>query len=179
MIDKHEAAGTFDEPEYEEAYNVFTKPHISNPDLVPEPLLKSVIGWSKDKTVSDVRVGGSWDQFKNEGTLAGFSMIGNAKKINVRTLLINGNREIASNEGVRPFWREVEKVTWVTMNKSTHSPHLEEEEGCMGIISEFLIEEWTCVFIRLLLLLHTVLDGYKSSVPLPIPVQPPPPVLLA
>jgi len=141
MIDKPEAAGTFDDPEYEEAYKVFTKRHISNLDLVPEPLLKSVIGWSKDKTVSDVRVGGSGDQFKNEGTLAGFSMIGNAKKINVRTLLIDGNREIVSDEGVRPFWREIEQVKWVTMNRSTHSPHLEEEGGCMGIISEFLIEE--------------------------------------
>ena len=35
--------------------------------------------------------------------------------------------------------REIEKVKWVTMNGSTHSPHLEEEEGHMGIILEFLI----------------------------------------
>ena len=66
-------------------------------------------------------------------------MIGDAKRIKVRTLLFNGNREIASDEGVRPFWREIERVKWVTMNGSPHSPHLEEEEGHMGIISEFLI----------------------------------------
>jgi hypothetical protein len=138
VIDKHEAAGTFDDPEDEEAYKVFAKRHICNLDLVPELLLKSVIRWSKDKTVSDVRVGGSGDQFKNEGTLAGFSMIGDAKKIMVRTLLTSGNREIASDEGVRPLWREIEKVKWVTMKGSTHSPHL-EEEGYMGIISEFSI----------------------------------------
>jgi L-proline amide hydrolase len=148
VIDKHEAAGTFDDPEYEEAYKVFTKRHICSLDLVPEPLLKSAIEWSKDKTVSDVMAGGSGDHFKNEGTLAGFSMIGEAKKIKVRTLLINGNREIASDEGVRPFWRKIEKVKWVTVNGSTHSPHLEEEERYMDIITEFLMEELTCVFIR-------------------------------
>jgi hypothetical protein len=107
VIDKHEAAGTFDDPEDEEAYKVFVfaKRHIYNLNLVPELLLKSAIRWSKDKTVSDVRVGGSGDQFKNEGTLVGFSMIGDAKKIKVRTLLTSGNGEIASDEGVRPLWR--------------------------------------------------------------------------
>jgi proline-specific peptidase len=141
VIDKHEAAGTFDDPEYEEAYKVFTKRHICNLDLVPEPLLGAVVESSKDKTVSDLMAGGSGDHFKDEGTLAGFSMIGEAKKNKVRTLLINGSRGIASDEGVRPFWREIEKLKWVTMNGSTHSPHLEEEERHMGIISEFLIEE--------------------------------------
>jgi L-proline amide hydrolase len=55
--------------------------------------------------------------------------------------LINGNSEIASDEGARPFWRNIEKVKWVMMNVGTYSPHLEEEERYMGIISEFLIEE--------------------------------------
>jgi L-proline amide hydrolase len=55
--------------------------------------------------------------------------------------LLNGNREIASDAMVRPYWREIEKVKWITMMGSTHSPHLEEEERYMGIVSEFLIEE--------------------------------------
>ncbi|KAE9379616.1 proline-specific peptidase [Stipitochalara longipes BDJ] len=140
IIDKHEAAGTFDDPEYDEAYQVFIKRHICNLDSIPEPLLKSMIESAKDRTVANV-MSGSADKFQNLGTLAGYSMIGEAKKIRNRTLLINGNREIASDAAVRPFWREIERCKWVTMMGSTHAPHFEEEEKYMGIVSEFLIEE--------------------------------------
>ena len=141
IIDKHEAAGTYDDPEYEEAYNVFIKRHICSLDDVPEPLMKSIIEMSKDDTVANVMSGGSADRFQNLGTLAGYSMIGEAKKIRNRTLLINGNREIASDASVRPFWREIESCKWITMMKSTHAPHFEEQEKYMSIVSEFLIEE--------------------------------------
>lgn len=141
VIDKHEAAGTFDDPEYDEAYMVFIKRHICNLEVLPECLIKSMVEMGKDKTVANVMCGGSADRFRNLGTLARFSMIGEANKIRARTLLINGNREIASDDAVRPFWREIEKVKWVTMMGSTHSPHLEEEERYMNIVSEFLVEK--------------------------------------
>ncbi|KAN0114525.1 Alpha/Beta hydrolase fold [Hyaloscypha variabilis] len=141
VIDKHEAAGTFDDPEYEAAYMVFVKRHIFSLDTFSEPLVKSMMEMAKDKTVANVMSGGNADRFRNLGTLAGYSMIGEAKKIKNRTLLINGNREIASDAAVRPFWREIERCKWVTMMGSTHAPHLEEPEKYMGIVSEFLIEE--------------------------------------
>jgi hypothetical protein len=78
----------------------FPYPSAPKPlNLVAEPLLKSVIEWPKDKTVSDVMAGGSGDHFKNEGTLAGFSMIGEAKKITVRTLLMAGTARLRVMRG--------------------------------------------------------------------------------
>ena len=36
---------------------------------------------------------------------------------------------------------QVEKVKQIILMKSTHSPHVEEEEGYMRIVGEFLIED--------------------------------------
>jgi proline-specific peptidase len=141
IIDKHEAAGTFKDPKYEEAYKVFIKRHVCSIYPFPEPLVKSVIEGGKERTVANVMGGGRGNQFANEGILAGYNMIEESRKIRVRTLLINGNREIASDAAVRPYWREIEKVKRMTLMGSTHSPHLEEEERYMGIVSEFLVEE--------------------------------------
>jgi proline-specific peptidase len=140
IIDKHEEAGTYDDPEYDEAYNEFIRRHVCNLEVIPEPILLSINEEGKDMTVAHAMCGVA-DRFTALGTLADYSMVGEAKKITARTLLINGFREVASDASVRPFWREIEKVKWITLMKSTHSPHFEEPERYMSIVEEFLIEE--------------------------------------
>lgn len=140
IIDKHEEGGTYDDPEYDEAYKEFIIRHVCNLEVIPEPLLRSFEEEGKDMTVAHAMCGVA-DTFQALGTLADYSMIGEAKNISARTLLINGYKEVASGASVRPFWREIEKVKWITLMKSTHSPHFEVEERYMSIIGEFLIED--------------------------------------
>jgi L-proline amide hydrolase len=66
---------------YEEEYKLFIKRHICNIDPFPESLMKSAIEGRKDQTVANATSGGRGNQFANEGTLAGYSMIGEARKI--------------------------------------------------------------------------------------------------
>lgn len=131
--------GKFDTPEYGAVWGEFVRRYMCTVSPPPEVLLESVEVARKDNTVSTVMDGP--DEFNCMGTLRDWSMIGKAKDIAARTLLINGNREIASDEAVAPFFREIEKVKWVKFLGSSHSPHLEEPERFIKVVGDFLIDE--------------------------------------
>lgn len=135
---KHEDAGTEDSDENQEAMDVFMKRHICSLDPIPECLLES-IEHGKDKTSVDVLEG------TRQWTVAGspmenWSMIEDCKKISVPTLLINGDKEIASDLAFEP-WTKIPGSRWVKMMGSKHCPHLEEREKYMKVVGDFLIED--------------------------------------
>jgi L-proline amide hydrolase len=68
-------------------------------------------------------------------------MIGEAGKIEVPTLLINGEREIVSDESIGPILREIPHVKWVKFANSTHIPWVEERERFTEVVGEFLCNE--------------------------------------
>lgn len=65
-------------------------------------------------------------------------MEGKAKMINVPTLVLNGINEYASGEAVKPFLEEIPDVRLVTLDGTSHSPHLERKEEYMKTVGEFL-----------------------------------------
>lgn len=70
--------------------------------------------------------------------MSSWTMEGKANMIKVPTLVINGIDEFASGDAVKPFVDEIPDVRLVTMEGTTHSPHLEKKEEYMKIVSEFL-----------------------------------------
>lgn len=58
--------------------------------------------------------------------------------IHVPTFVINGRADIAQDFVVTPFFEKIEKVKWVTFEKSSHTPHWEERERYMQLLAEFL-----------------------------------------
>ena len=67
-----------------------------------------------------------------------WTMEGKAKMIEVPTLLINGIDEFASGDAVKTFVDEIPDVRLITMEGTTHAPHLEKKEEYMKIVGEFL-----------------------------------------
>lgn len=65
-------------------------------------------------------------------------MEGKANMIQVATLMINGIDEFASGDAVKPFLDEIADVRLVTIEGTTHSPHVEKKEEYMKIVGEFL-----------------------------------------
>ena len=70
--------------------------------------------------------------------MGSWSMVGTAKYINVRTLLINGIEEYASRDAVKPFLNEISDVTLVTLEGTSHSPHFENKEAYFKVVRDFL-----------------------------------------
>ena len=67
-----------------------------------------------------------------------WTMVGRAKNIAVPTLVINGIDEFASGDAVKPFMDEIPDVRLVTLEGTSHSPHLERKEKYMAVVGEFL-----------------------------------------
>jgi pimeloyl-ACP methyl ester carboxylesterase len=67
-----------------------------------------------------------------------WTMVDRAKNIAVPTLVINGIDEFASGDAVKPFVDEISDVRLVTLEGTSHSPHVERKEDYMRIVGDFL-----------------------------------------
>jgi L-proline amide hydrolase len=139
VLKEHEDARPTNSKEYNNACGVFFQQHICRLSFPPPEFLKAGKEASKDRTVALVMSGPH--RFRNTGTLKNWSMIGEASKIEVPTLLINGERDTASDESVGPFWREIPTVKWVKFAHSGSGTHLEERKMFTKVVGEFLCDE--------------------------------------
>ncbi|KAI0335534.1 prolyl aminopeptidase-2 [Cubamyces sp. BRFM 1775] len=135
-IIKNEAAGTIDSQEYKDAVQVFYKRHLCRLDPWPAELVESFDYMEKDMTVYLTMNGPS--EFHVIGSLKNWSIIDEAHKINVPTLLLNGAYDEAADSSVMPFFKLIPKVKWFTFAESSHMPHWEEREKYMKLVADFL-----------------------------------------
>lgn len=81
-------------------------------------------------------------EFNVIGSLKGWDITPELHKINVPTLLINGNYDEAQDITMEPFFREIPgKVKWVRFPESSHCPHLEETDAFVEAVGNFLTSE--------------------------------------
>jgi L-proline amide hydrolase len=73
------------------------------------------------------------------GSQRNWSAVEAAKNINVPTLVINGQDELATDEGIKPYLEGIKDVKWVKLGKSSHMAMYEEPERYFEVISEFLL----------------------------------------
>ena len=70
--------------------------------------------------------------------LKDWSIIDRLDKVRVPTFVINGRKDIAQDFVVAPFFQKIQKVKWITFEKSSHTPFFEERELYMKRVAEFL-----------------------------------------
>jgi L-proline amide hydrolase len=58
--------------------------------------------------------------------------------ITAPTLVISGRHDEATPEVVRPYVEKISGARWVVFEQSSHMPHVEEKELCLGTVGEFL-----------------------------------------
>lgn len=78
---------------------------------------------------------------RNSGPLNGWDIINQLHKINVPTLLLNGEHDIAQNFVVQPFVDNIPNVEWLTFKNSSHVAMWEERERFMEVVEGFLESE--------------------------------------
>lgn len=135
-LDKHEADGTTDSDEYDDAVMVWNKRHLCRANPFPEVLHQMFANLKKDNTVYHTMNGPS--EFTVIGSLKNWSAIEECKKIEIPVLLINGRFDEGQNSCVAPFFNNIPRVRWVTMDQSSHLPMFEERERYMEIMGDFL-----------------------------------------
>ena len=132
---KHEAEGSTDSAEYEEAMNVFYSRHVCRVPM-PQDVLDSFKQMAEDPTVYHTMNGPS--EFHCIGSLKTWDIHDQLHKINVPTLLLSGAYDEATPAMVSEIHRRIPNNTWELFPESSHMPHVEEPARFKRIVTAFL-----------------------------------------
>ncbi|EKM60680.1 uncharacterized protein PHACADRAFT_246749 [Phanerochaete carnosa HHB-10118-sp] len=135
-LNKHEDAGTTDSQEYKDAMQIFYDRHVCRIKPMPEEVAIGFRMLDEDSTVYSTMNGPS--EFHITGPLQHWSMLNDAHKIAVPTLLINGLHDEARDSVVAPWFQRIPKARWFTFPNSSHMPQFEERERYVQVVQEFL-----------------------------------------
>jgi L-proline amide hydrolase len=135
-LERHEAAGTFHDPEYRAAEAEFYARHVCR--VVPNPpeVERTFAAIAEDPTVYGHMNGPN--EFHVIGTLKSWTVIDRLHLIDVPTLVINGRYDEATDECVRPYVDNIPGARWHRFANSSHMPHVEERDDYMRVVAEFL-----------------------------------------
>ena len=137
-LERHEAAGTTDSPEYRAASEVFYARHVCRVQPMPAEVARTFAAIDADPTVYHAMNGPT--EFHVIGSLRDWSVIERLARIQVPTLLISGRHDEATPACVQPFDRLIPNARWRIFENSSHMPHVEEREACMATVAIFLAE---------------------------------------
>lgn len=136
-LNKHEADGTTDSKEYEQAVSVYYQNFVCRLSPMPEDVQAAFDQVSDDPTVYHTMWGKS--EFDVSGSLKGWTLLQDLQKIKYDVLITNGRFDEAQDEVVEPFFRLLGgKVKWVQFANSSHLSHHEERQRFIQVTGEFL-----------------------------------------
>ncbi len=134
-VDLHEAAGTFDHPDYLAAVDAFYRQHVCRLDPWPRDVLDSFTQLQEDPSVYSSMIGPS--EFTITGTLADWSVVDRLPEITVPTLVGYGEHDEATDSW-RPFARRIPGAVVHRFDGASHTPHLEVPAEFDRVVGEFL-----------------------------------------
>jgi L-proline amide hydrolase len=138
VLDRHEAAGTTEDPAYLEAAVAYYDRHVCR--VVPNPpeVVRMFEYLASDPTVYNVMNGPN--EFFCIGTLRDWSVVERLPTIAAPTLLASGRFDEATPVTLQPFFERIPDVRWQIFEQSSHMPFVEEPERYLDVVESFLAE---------------------------------------
>ena len=135
-LDRHEADGTTNDPEYLAATQAYYDLHVCR--VVPNPpeVVRAFDIMAEDSTVYNTMNGPN--EFFCIGTLRDWSVVDQVQFIQAPTLLLSGRFDEATPATVEPFFERIPEVRWEIFENSSHMPFVEEPERYRAVVQEFL-----------------------------------------
>jgi L-proline amide hydrolase len=133
---RHEAAGTTDSEEYEQAVMVFYERHLCRIPF-PDGLQRSFAQMGDDPTVYHTMNGPS--EFHVVGTLTGWDITPRLRNVRVPVLVISGEHDEATPAVVRPLVDALPHARWELIEGASHSTHLEQPRRFLELVETFLL----------------------------------------
>lgn len=135
-LNRHEKAGTTNDPEYQQATTAFYERHVCRVVPFPPEVTETFEQVARNPTVYNVMNGPN--EFFVIGTLKTWSIIERLPAIEVPTLIISGRHDEATPATVQPYKDGIKGSRWEIFEHSSHMPHVEEKEKCMQVVGAFL-----------------------------------------
>ena len=135
-LDEHEAAGTTDSPEYEEAEMVFYQRHVCRLDPWPDYIVRTFTGLREHPDVYLTMQGPN--EFVITGTLKEWDITGRLGEIRVPTLITAGRHDEFTPRQAEALHAEIAGSELVTFEDSSHMQFTEEPERYREVVAGFL-----------------------------------------
>lgn len=134
-LSRHEAAGTTDSEEYDEAVMRYYERHLCRIPF-PDCLRRTFDQLAEDPTVYQTMNGPS--EFHVIGTLAGWDITPRLADLRLPVLVVSGEHDEATPALVRPLVEALPAARWELVEGTSHSTHLERPELFLSLVEGFL-----------------------------------------
>ncbi|MCJ7711465.1 MAG: proline iminopeptidase-family hydrolase [Chloroflexi bacterium] len=136
ILDRHEAAGTWDDPEYEAAVGVFYERHLCRVVPMPEFAARSFAKLARNPQVYRTMNGPT--EFHVIGTLRDWEVLSRLEVVDEPVLLTSGRHDEATPVQVAAIRKRLPQAEWVLFEQSGHLAHAEEPDRYMAVLADFL-----------------------------------------
>jgi L-proline amide hydrolase len=135
-LDRHEADGTLDHPDYVEATRVFYERHVCRVTPMPQDFVDSEQQMLADPTVYFTMNGPN--EFHVVGTGRDWTIIDRLPQVAVPTLVVAGEFDEATPETWAPFVERIPGARSHVFAGASHCTHLEMPDAFRAVIADFL-----------------------------------------
>jgi L-proline amide hydrolase len=137
-LDRHEAAGTTEDPEYLAATTQFYDRHVCRLLPYPDEVQRSFDVMAEDSTVYSLMNGPN--EFFCIGSLRTWTIVDRVGAITAPTLLVSGEFDEATPATVQPYYDGIDDVRWERIADASHMPFVEQPERYDAVVTAFLAE---------------------------------------
>lgn len=134
LLRHHEAAGTTDSPEYQDAMMVFYRKHVCRLDPWPDYVSRAFD--TMGLQVYTTMYGPS--EFHATGTLKDWDITHRLPEIHAPTLITSGRYDEATPTVVGATSDRIPNSEWVLFEQSSHMPFVEEPDTYIQVLGDFL-----------------------------------------
>jgi L-proline amide hydrolase len=136
VLDRHEAAGTYDDPEYEDAMSVYFERHFYRG---PEPRAE-LDAMDAGRAPDVYRAMQGPNEWTTTGALKGWDTRDRLHEIDVPTLVIRGAYDMCTEPIAAELVNGIAGAREVVFEASSHTPALEESDRYLEVVGAFLRE---------------------------------------
>jgi proline-specific peptidase len=134
VLDRHEAAGTYDDPEYEEVMEVYFDRHFYRGPK-PRPELDAM---AKGRAPDVYHAMQGPNEWTTTGALKGWDMRDRLHEINVPTLVVRGRYDMCTAPIAAELVDGIQGAREVVLEHSSHTPVLEETDRYLEVVASFM-----------------------------------------
>ncbi len=136
VLDRHEQAGTYDDPEYEEAMAVYFDRHFYRGPQ-PRPELEAM---AAGKATDVYRAMQGPNEWTTTGVLKGWDTRDRLQEIDLPTLVARGRYDMCTEVIAAELVDGIRDAREVVFEESSHTPVLEETDRYLDVVGGFMRE---------------------------------------
>jgi proline-specific peptidase len=140
VLDRHEAAGTYDDPEYEEAMRAFDARHFHRGDLDRPELVRM----REERSKEAYRAMCGPNEWTMTGALRGWDVRHRLGELELPTLVVRGRYDLCTERIARILVDGIRGAEYAVLDESSHTPVLEETDRYLELVGDFLARAEPC-----------------------------------